>query len=191
MLAGPDFSLLAAGRTLVAGDVGEQRFAHGKVRRFFQVQQPGQHPPITAAIQDEFRGHIARRAVGRFDRHRRLRFVKAHRCDPVTVKNFHAARGDAVGQCLVEVAARDLVGVSPAGGELGREIEVARPAVAMKDRAVFLHEVPGDDVFQQARLLQQVHAMRQQAFANHEPGKGLLLHQEQFEAFTLQQSRRG
>ena len=105
----------------------------------------------------------------------------------MAVENRNAPRGRGIGQRLVEVRARNLEGVVPAGGELVGKIKVTGPIAPQKNRPALAHEAPRLDRLEQPGLLQQVHAMGQQAFANHKAREDLFLHDEQPKTFPVQQ----
>jgi len=103
-------------------------------------------------------------------------------------------RAEALGlhrQDVVEVVPRHLPGPCPTLGIIFSEGQVEHLAVPVEVGPGLDRVILGFQRGQLAGLLPMPHAHRQQAFADHEARKNLLLHDEQVEACALQQGRGG
>ena len=169
--------------------MGKERLALWKRGWLFQIQQPRQDPPVTAAIEDEFGTHFHQVATGFFHQCHRLGIIETHRRHAMPVAHIHAPHGDGVSERLVEIAAWHLVGIIIPGAKLGGEIEIARFIATQDHRAIFPHELLLLHGVEQSRVFQQVHADGQHAFADDEAWEGLFLDDQHAEFFAVQQRR--
>ena len=79
--------------------------------------------------------------------------------------------GRLVGEQFIEAGALDLKGRAHSGRKFILKVKFGMPVPVNKGRAVFELKTRVDDSIQHACLLDKFHALRQQAFADTEPGK--------------------
>jgi len=107
----------------------------------------------------------------------------------MAVANVGAHALGGVGEHLVEARPLHLVRRAPPRRELVAEVELTQLPVPTKRRAVLVLEAGLDHVLQHARLFDERHAVRQEALADDEARKRLLLDDDDLAAGLSQHAR--
>src|SRR5690625_2030766 len=148
-------------------DVGKDRGPWWRVDCALQIQQFGQYAAEAAGVTEKacvdcvllaiLGGDMQARRAGRAEIDSRNRFTKT---------DVGTLRGGLGRQDLVKIGTHHVPGPVPAVAVLFREIEVTALVAFDEAYAVFDLKRCGLDRFQQPSLVQELHALRQQAFAN-------------------------
>ncbi len=171
-------------------DVGEDRLAERHLGGALELERSRKLPSEPTGVQTETSLKSAWLAIRRAVLEQRPVAGEVDAQHLVGEAHLGAGLRRPLGQDLVEARARHLEGPGPAGGELVGEVEGEIVAAAVEGGAVLALEAGGDHRVQQARLLEEDHALRQQALADRKAWEALALEHDDLVAPPRQQRGR-
>src|SRR5690606_25022092 len=164
--------------------MGEYGGMFGQGRRFIQIQEPGQDPPIATGIDNIFGGYLVQFPVFvLYGSRRSTIFIDIYPHNLVSERYIDPFFYDLIGQDLIKIGPWRLPGPIPAFGMFFTEVEFTDLIPFNKAGTEFLFETHRFQAFKKSHFLKMVHTPRQKTFPDNEPGKNTFF--DHFYIFSL------